>query len=264
MKVDLTPARIEPNLTRAETQSARLLEEHAIDKPKFNVEALARAMGLEVKYGGLDKPDAWLFRKPKGKSIIRINNRVRTESRRRFSLAHELGHWVLHPHLTQLTACTQENLADYLNSIEETEANWFAATLLMPKYLISEAIRGRDPSFATIEQITEDFGTSRIAAARRFVELTKERVILVYSKSGQIIWRAKSKAAQYHALASETIPEDSWTFKTNSGAGIPDGHQPCLPDIWLKENPYKSTNELFEDVRVIDSLDATMTLLWFP
>lgn len=264
MKVDLPEVKREPNLFHAEAQAVRILDEHAITEPKFNVEALARAMGLDVRYGGLDKPDAWLFRKTKGKSIIRINHKVRTESRRRFSLAHELGHWVLHPHLKQLTACTQENLADYFNSAEEVEANWFAATLLMPKYLMVDAIKGKDPSFTTIDQITEDFGTSRIAAARRFVELTNQRVILIYSKQGKVVWRSKSKAAKYHALAGESIPVDSWTFAANNGAGTPEGHQPCQPEVWLKENEYKATNELFEDVRVIDSLDATMTLLWFP
>lgn len=254
----------EPDLFLAETKANALLLKYCIEEPGFNIEALARVLGLDVIYGGLENIDAWLLRRGDGTGVIRVSDIITNPNRRRFSIAHEIGHWILHEGKNQGYLCTAKDLSDYVRSPEEIEANWFAATLLMPKYLVNEAIKGKDPSFATIEQITRDFGTSRIAAARRFAELTRERVILVYSISGQIVWRAKSKAAQYDALASETIPEDSWTFKTNSGAGTPDGHQPCLPDIWLKENPYKSTNELFEDVRVIDSLDATMTLLWFP
>lgn len=254
----------EPDLFLAETKANALLLKYCIEEPRFNIEALARVLGLDVIHGGLENVDAWLLRRGDGTGVIRVSDIIINPNRRRFSIAHEIGHWILHEGKNQGYLCTAKDLSDYIKSPEETEANWFAATLLMPRYLVSGAIKGKDPSFATIEHITREFSTSRIAAARRFVELTKERVILVYSSSGQIEWRAKSKAAQYDALASEIIPEGSWTFKANSGADIPKGHQPCLPDTWLKENPYKSTDELFEDVCVIESLDATMTLLWFP
>ncbi len=253
----------EPDLFLAETKANALRLKYCIEEPGFNIEALARALGLDVIYGGLENIDAWLLRRGDGTGVIRVSATIANPNRRRFSIAHEIGHWILHEGKNQGYLCTAKDLSDYIKSPEETEANWFAATLLMPRHLVSEAIKGKDPSFAIIEQITRDFGTSKIAAARRFVELTKERVILVYSSSGHVEWRAKSKAAQYDALASETIPEDSWTFKVSSGANTLCGHQPCLPDVWLKENPHKSTDELFEDVCIIGSLDAIMTLLWF-
>jgi len=252
----------DPDLFLAETKANALLLKYCIEEPRFNIEALARVIGLDVIYGGLENVDAWLLRRDDGSGVIRVSDTITNPNRRRFSIAHEIGHWIMHKERGQGYLCTAKDLSDYVNSPEEIEANWFAATLLMPKNLVNDAIKGKDPSFATIEKITRNFETSRIAAARRFVELTRERVILVYSKSGQIIWRTKSKAAQYDALVSKTIPDESWTFKVNNGEIAPNGHQPCIPDVWLKENPYRSISELFEDVRVVDSLAATMTLLW--
>ena len=54
-----------------------------------------------------------------------------------FTIAHELGHHFLHKDKTQeIFYRTQLTQLDGQNTREETEANWFAASLLMPKKLV--------------------------------------------------------------------------------------------------------------------------------
>ena len=62
-----------------------------------------------------------------GKPIVLYNKKLRSASRIRFSLAHELGHVLLHSHITP------EDLKDkkVLDNIE-FEANYFAGAFLMP------------------------------------------------------------------------------------------------------------------------------------
>ena len=57
---------------------------------------------------------------------------------RRFTWAHELGHWVLHPALTYLRERPRMGVerVDYSRSPEEEEADAFAAELLMPTKLV--------------------------------------------------------------------------------------------------------------------------------
>ena len=66
---------------------------------------------------------------------IIYNETVRSPGRRNFTLAHELGHYLLHRQLhPQGLQCTNRNMADWdeaRNKIE-AEANTFASYLLMP------------------------------------------------------------------------------------------------------------------------------------
>src|SRR5690606_13578869 len=60
--------------------------------------------------------------------MIIVNQRTnRSESRRRFTIAHELGHYMLHRELSHHFLCSPRD-----RSRMEREANYFAAELLMP------------------------------------------------------------------------------------------------------------------------------------
>ena len=64
--------------------------------------------------------------------------------RQRFTIAHELGHWFLHPGRPYTVDSTiRVNRRDDLSSLatdrEEIEANAFAASILMPEDLVQAA-----------------------------------------------------------------------------------------------------------------------------
>lgn len=50
-----------------------------------------------------------------------------------FTLAHELGHYFLHPNKNKLRIDTFDYSQNTQDSLEESEANYFAATLLVPR-----------------------------------------------------------------------------------------------------------------------------------
>lgn len=76
--------------------------------------------------------------------------------RDRFTLAHELGHYLMHNSGVTLARVGEENVQAYRNT--EWQANTFAAELLMPLNLINTN---------DVKEISEKFGVSYSAAAIR-------------------------------------------------------------------------------------------------
>ena len=93
--------------------------------------------------------------------------------RRRFTIGHELGHWCLH-RTRGAVWCRQHAIdpepgARAAYPPEESEANEFAAALLMPAHLVRrhyERLRRRDPE-GCFKQLCRIFDTSGAAMSRR-------------------------------------------------------------------------------------------------
>ncbi len=85
--------------------------------------------------------------------------------RHRFTIAHELGHWVCHAlegaaPAAQPTYCRSQDLAQDVDRALEREANVFAAELLMPETAVRAAWR----SLPSIAAAADRFGVSRLSA----------------------------------------------------------------------------------------------------
>lgn len=108
---------------------------------------LALALGVEVRILELgDSLSGMLENKGNDRFVITANA-AHPQTRRRFTVAHELGHYMLHRHL--IGKGVDDNKA-YRSTIggryhntdiglkQETEANKFAANILMPYPLLRE------------------------------------------------------------------------------------------------------------------------------
>lgn len=78
-----------------------------------------------------------------------VVNSTHAAQRKRFTIAHELGHLVLHgytqPHADRIPKIRFRSKAPTgANALEEIEANRFAAELLMPEYLLEPVIATLD------------------------------------------------------------------------------------------------------------------------
>jgi hypothetical protein len=97
-------------------------------------------------------------------------------SRKRFTIAHELGHWVLHKPGQQSLFCRravvaadeaereQERASRPPLPVNEEEANIFAAAMCMPAHLIEHHYRNTTRDFG---ELCEMFGSSQAAMGRR-------------------------------------------------------------------------------------------------
>ena len=152
---------------------------------------------------GADLPgfDGALYRAPAGKVGwgIFYNNRIASRGRVNFTLAHELGHFLLHrlAHPDGIQCGEQDIVrwdSDYAQL--EQQANTFAANLLMPLDDFRRRIDAKAKvNLEMISQCADRYRVSLISAVLRWLGYTDRRAVLVVSRSGYILWSRASTAA---------------------------------------------------------------------
>jgi hypothetical protein len=107
------------------------------------VGALAKELGLEVKLVLLPPNISGEIRpSPTAASGFRINvNRHEKKERQRFTIAHEIGHFLLHSHLIGDGLSDSVMYRSSLSSAEEIEANKIAAEILMPSETVEKLLQ---------------------------------------------------------------------------------------------------------------------------
>lgn len=119
----------------------KILKEHSVYEAPVDVEAIASSMGIKVRREpGQDDLSGFLAKSIGSNEVIIGVNGSHPRTRQRFTIAHELGHLHLHAlgkihidHNSQVTIQNYRNKESSAGiSLEEQEANLFAAELLMP------------------------------------------------------------------------------------------------------------------------------------
>jgi hypothetical protein len=127
---------------------------------------------------------------------IIYNDTIRSTGRRNFTLAHELGHYLLHRQAnTAGLQCTNRNMADWdedRNKIE-AEANTFASYLLMPLDDFREQIKGRVIDIDVMIELSDRYAVSLTAAILKWMTITDKRAMIVVGKEGFIDWAWSSE-----------------------------------------------------------------------
>lgn len=132
-------------MNQAEKEATALLAGLNIIGPPVPVDFVAKNMGATLvlePFKGDDDISGILYRKD-NHTIIGINS-VHSETRRRFTIAHEIGHLTLHRKELFVDKVVRVDFRDRKSSLaideEEMAANSFAAELLMPRDFISKEI----------------------------------------------------------------------------------------------------------------------------
>lgn len=156
-----------------------------------SIAAQAGAVIVRSRGAGLDSAMARLVRMG-DRAVIRISDRIDNVGAQRFSIAHELGHLVLGHQESPVPLCDEVALPSRHGASLETEANAFAAELLMPESLVRRRCEVSPVTLEVPRAIATEYRVSLLAAARRFVELTSERCALVFASGGAVRWAARS------------------------------------------------------------------------
>ena len=128
----------------------KLLQKHSVTSPPVCVEEIARKEGIRIFVDeDLDEDISGFLYRHRDTGPLIILNKDQSETRRRFTIAHELGHFVLHDDNSTtvspfLGSDNNVRFRSHLTSqgidTDEIEANQFAAQLLMPVDLIEQWI----------------------------------------------------------------------------------------------------------------------------
>jgi Zn-dependent peptidase ImmA (M78 family) len=133
-------------VTNPAAAAANMLKSGAITTPPVPVERLARDLGALVSYQPFDTEDisGLLYRSEGAAPVIGVNS-SNSRLRQRFTIAHELGHLLLHEGnglmIERLVRVNFRNATSgTATDAEESDANRFAAELLMPEDLLRRAL----------------------------------------------------------------------------------------------------------------------------
>lgn len=116
-----------------------------------------------------------------------------------FSIAHELGHYLLpgHPEHIFAGGDVHASHAGFTSSdIYEAEADHFSAALLMPDFLFDAAFRKVGEGLAAVEAMSRLCETSLVATAIRYAQRTSVPAAVVLSTGGHLDFCFMSKTMQ--------------------------------------------------------------------
>lgn len=103
-----------------------------------DVFGMARDLGIEIIEKKLEGERSGSIEKKNGKYTITVNEQHGVK-RKRFTVAHEIGHYIFHGDLIESGAIVDDKLYrdERVGGVNEAQANRFAASILMPEKLIT-------------------------------------------------------------------------------------------------------------------------------
>ena len=211
-----------------------LLNHLGIESPdQIDLEAIAYYCGAKVDFAKLTTCAARIVGIG-DRSIITVNSQDKPY-RQRFSIGHELGHW-MHDRGTIGLSCTAATLRqDWSGDGKEARANRFSAGLLMPKSMFQSRIGSRPLDFRIVDKLHQEFGTSMTATAIRAVELTDTAAMLVFNGKRTRQWCKRSTKVPFDVSPLWDLHQEAFAFDILFGAA-PSMYQArkIAADKWLK------------------------------
>ena len=204
-------------LTRKCTQAVAFVNDILNHPEKANPYALCEVLGIEIIS---DKPilqDGYLVCCD-GIKLIFISPKITNCHRRKFIIAHEVGHFLMHR--DGLFCCN--NIKDYgsavvNSSVQENEANSFASEFLLPIDELKKMLPHGPVSFSTIMEIADRFDVSITHAAMQAVRSSNaENEILLCYDGRRLKWYATANTGVRYSRIPQYCPVDSFNSPSDS------------------------------------------------
>lgn len=256
----MTLSRIELDGVGSPSKLAERIHELDPDLPlDFSVEDVCRRLDID---GIEEKPvtsfAAMLLMDPHrawGSIVVAEGTKPQ---RRRFSIGHELGHFLMDSHRPRdgvQFSCSHSDLridnsreADRAKKME-AEANRFAARLLMPPTRIRTSLRSRQPDLTEIVRLAGEFNVSKAAMARSYVDAHRETLALIVVKDGRLAQAHRPDDFPWIApKIGEAVPMDSIANGHQLLPGQASDLEECDPETWLSSSASRKIEVLSEQV----------------
>lgn len=238
----------------------QILAELDIRTPEeIDVEVIAAHLNATVVYEPLSGCSARILGR-ESRAFISVDSRT-GRPRQRFSVAHELGHWMRDREKVGF-ACTDRALATSWDGTNpERAANAFASEMLLPAEMFKPRIQRRDPSLATCQELADQFETSLTATSLRLVELGPRIAVAICTEQGRRRWVRRS-ADLPPGIKVRAVPGP------DTGAALAANGEPCKEgpfqigaDGWF-DHPTAADYEVLEDAFEI-AHGVVLTLVWW-
>lgn len=234
--------------------------------PPVPVEPIATALDIsEIRTGAFDGFEGMLLTDRRRSTGAILANTTRGTQRARFTIAHELGHFLMEHHV--LTSedgfrCRTQDMWETRegrqHQKQETQANTFAIDLLAPVRLVDRHLSD-DPDLRDGLRLRDSLDLSLEACVRRMIDRRPEPLAAVWSEDGQVRYTLRNGGFPYISLRNgDRLPQMTAAFRAvRSGRrGVTE-----LTETHAMAWTRKPDFDLFEQTRVGANGHA-VTLLW--
>lgn len=170
-----------PRYAKIRREVQALLDKANVNASPVPVEAIATMLGARiVKYDFNNEVSGILVRR--GVDIVIGVAKEQSKTRQRFTIAHEIGHLILHEgeevHVDKdFRVKLRSQVSSAAIDVDEIEANAFAAALLMPEALLMKDIKKLAIDFddaSQIDNLAKRYNVSGQAMTFRLLNLVGE------------------------------------------------------------------------------------------
>lgn len=177
---------------RARRLAREVLWKYGVDEPsKIDPFTIVGRLQIEVAYARLDGASARIFRHG-DRAIIRVSDQIVQIGRLRFTIAHEVAHFLL-GHQIPSEVFVDEGAPVPFSAHQEREADVFATEYLMPAAWVAPYCAVTPISLSAVHEIAQTFRASLVASAVRYVELASVPCAVAYSEHGHVVWAKRSR-----------------------------------------------------------------------
>ncbi len=257
--------RFDIGVARAEKRAREILEKFGLSSvADVDIRDLAFELGLLVQTRPIRGAEGRLMRLGT-QSIAVVDTAIAEEGKRRFVAAHELGHYELHADVPMFVCNTAAFYDWHRRQPVETEANRFAAELLMPRARFVEEGRAISPSLDAVSALANSYRVSLTAAAFRYVDLNVSPSALVFCRKGYIEWSIVSDDLPLRYIGRKRA------VHPYSGAGeyFQNGLTSQKPEstpveAWFQDDTLTKGDRCLEQCRPMPNYEACLSLIWIP
>ena len=213
---------------------------------------------------------------------ILLNNLIQSQSRKNFTIAHELGHYYLER--GQISAaghkdkvaefvprhrCQGEDLRGFeSHRFEEQRANEFAVELLMPAPIFrADAVDLPEIGLPAIDALAANYSTSLTSTAIRYTRLSSHVCAIVLSEQGQIKYFAYSERFRQNSdcylAKNKPLHPDSVAAQLAKGSltKVKERQRKVPLSYWCAT---QSDQALVEQSRRLPRMNQVLSFLWLP
>jgi Zn-dependent peptidase ImmA (M78 family) len=185
-------------LSSAQLQAQNLLNSIGLDEiTHMDLKVFAAGLDAIVIEEDLNKCEGRIIFGER-QSVIKIDSAIKSLARKRFVIAHEIGHLIMHkgvslPEDTFYHFNLIEGIEDYLKfGIQEVEANEFAGELLIPTHLFEIEARGKKFGPKLIKELATRFQTSLTAVIFKYLKCDISPICVVQIMNGKVRYWKKT------------------------------------------------------------------------
>jgi Zn-dependent peptidase ImmA (M78 family) len=191
----------------------RLLWGYGVTKPShIDLDAIANEKGAQVIYRPLDGCEARLLVREE-QAIISVNSKSK-DGRQRFSLAHELAHFIC-DRKVGFFLCAKEDIGPQNMKAKSVEAsaNSYASQLVLPTYLVDPWLQDRKATLDLASSLGNEFNASLTAAAIKLIKRTAAPACVTCHTQSKMMWHQRSASFPSEFYVVSELHQDTDAFK---------------------------------------------------